>query len=570
MGFAAAPEVRGVPCKACGEAAHDESGAVCLAGGGLRGLRREDLNETYDIAVVGSGYAGSLLAMIARRLGHSVVLIEKGAHPRVVIGESSTPLSNLLLEELAKRYGLTAVRPLAKWGSWQQEYPNVACGLKRGFTFHHHVLGAARPADPDRGDQLLVVASPRDEIADTHWYRADFDHWLVREAQKLGVVYADQVALRQFEDGEGEVTLRGDQNGRDAVFRTKFVIDASGPRGFLHHALQLAEGELPDYPATQALYSHFSGVRRLEGGAFSRMGTETPPYPIDAAAVHHVFEGGWIWVLQFNNGVTSAGVAAMDGFASRLRFAEGAAAWERLLDLIPALKEQFAAAKAERPFTHLRRVSFRSAQIAGDRWALLPSAAGFADPLLSTGFPLTLLGVARLAEIIEQDWETPAFSDRLREYAARTDAELVATSRLIGALYANMSNFPVFVALSLLYFAAASFSEAARRLGKAHLASSFLLCEDPAFGPACASLFARARHSLTNAESERLIQDILAVIEPFNVAGLGGAERRNWYPVEASDLSRGARKLGATPEEIRAMLRRCGFAGEDERIRDQG
>ena len=29
-------------------------------------------------------------------------------------------------------------------------------------------------------------------------------------------------------------------------------------------------------------------------------------------------------------------------------------------------------------------------------------AAGFVDPLLSTGFPLTLLGVARLAEIVEK------------------------------------------------------------------------------------------------------------------------------------------------------------------------
>ena len=36
------------------------------------------MNAHHDIAVVGSGFAGSLLAMIARRLGHSVVLIEKG------------------------------------------------------------------------------------------------------------------------------------------------------------------------------------------------------------------------------------------------------------------------------------------------------------------------------------------------------------------------------------------------------------------------------------------------------------------------------------------------------------
>jgi FADH2 O2-dependent halogenase len=52
---------------------------------------------SFDIAVIGSGFAGSLTAIIARRLGRSVVLIERGKHPRFAIGESSTPLANLLL-----------------------------------------------------------------------------------------------------------------------------------------------------------------------------------------------------------------------------------------------------------------------------------------------------------------------------------------------------------------------------------------------------------------------------------------------------------------------------------------
>jgi FADH2 O2-dependent halogenase len=66
--------------------------------------------------------------MIARQLGRSVVLIEKGRHPRVVIGESSTPLSNLLLEELVDRYDLTAVRPLTKWGVGGGLIPTLRVG----------------------------------------------------------------------------------------------------------------------------------------------------------------------------------------------------------------------------------------------------------------------------------------------------------------------------------------------------------------------------------------------------------------------------------------------------------
>src|SRR5271163_4136636 len=153
------------------------------------------LSHKYDIAVVGSGFAGSLMAMIASRLGRSVVLVDKGKHPRVVIGESSTPLTNLLLEELTVRYNLPSLSPLAKWGSWQRTYPDVACGLKRGFTFYHHDLGKPQTSPPDRSRQLLVAASPNNQIADTHWYRADFDHLLVRQAQEIGVDYFDETQL---------------------------------------------------------------------------------------------------------------------------------------------------------------------------------------------------------------------------------------------------------------------------------------------------------------------------------------------------------------------------------------
>src|SRR5215813_12716556 len=104
------------------------------------------MNADFDIAIIGSGFGGSLMALIARKLGRSVVLLERGRHPRFAIGESSTPLANLLLEELADRYDLPRLRPLSKWGTWQRTYPHVACGKKRGFSFFvHGAQEAERP-----------------------------------------------------------------------------------------------------------------------------------------------------------------------------------------------------------------------------------------------------------------------------------------------------------------------------------------------------------------------------------------------------------------------------------------
>jgi len=516
----------------------------------------------YDIAVVGSGFAGSLLAMIAHRLGRSVILLEKGKHPRFAIGESSTPLTNLLLEDLTTRYNLPALTPLAKWGTWQQTYPDLACGLKRGFTFYHHTLGKPAVADPNRTSQLLVAASPHDGIADTHWFRAEFDQLFVNEAQKIGVEYLDEANLRVLSESKDELRLDGSRRGQEVSIRAKYLVDATGPRGFLHHALELPEFPIPDMPPTQALYSHFAHVGRL--GDVTHESCEQPPYPADDAAVHHIFDGGWIWVLQFNNGVTSAGVAATDDAALRLQLDDGAVAWHRLLGLIPNLQQQFATAKTLRPFVHVPRLSFRSGAVAGDRWVLLPSAAGFVDPLLSTGFALTLLGVARLAEIIEQDWGSASFGTRVQAAACKSEGELLATGRLIGSLYASMENFPVFVSLSLLYFAAVIFSETARRLGKPELARSFLLHDRPVFGAQCLELFARVQRNSDPQESAQLCEEIIRAIEPLNLAGLGNPRRRNWYPVEAQDLFEGAWKVGATREQITQLLNRCGFRPQPE------
>lgn len=496
--------------------------------------------------------------MIAHRLGRSVVLLERGKHPRAVIGESSTPLSNLLLEDLATRYDLPRLKPLTKWGSWQEHYPKIACGLKRGFTFYHHLPGHPAETDPDRLNQLLVAASPHDQIADTHWYRADFDELLVHEAQALGIDYVDEIKLERFTDHGREVLLKGVKDGREIAFRARFVVDATGPRGFLHHALHLPEVPIPSYPSTQGLYGHFSGVKRLDQAPAYSV-AETPPYPVDDAAVHHVFDGGWIWVLRFNNGITSAGVAATDATATGLHLADGEPAWKQLVNSIPALKEQFANAQAERTLTHARRLSFMSGAICGEKWAMLPSAAGFVDPLLSTGFPLTLLGVSRLADILERDWSSSHFHRRLQDYATQTTDELLATSRLIASLYANMNNFPVFTALSLLYFAAASHSEIARRLGKPQLAPSFLLHDHATFGPASRELLERALHVHTKQESASLIEDILRSVEPIDVAGLCNRQRHNWYPVDSADLFSSAKKIGATREEIAHLLQSCGF-----------
>src|SRR5262249_35021017 len=208
--------------------------------------------------------------------------------------------------------------------------------------------------------------------------------------------------------------LKGPRKGESVEFKADLVIDASGPRGFLQRALWLPEKPLPAMPTTQALFSHFIDVAPLTD-SFSTDGL-TPPYPPEQAAVHHLFRGGWIWVLKFNNGITSAGIAATDELANALELKSGEPAWRRLLAQLPSLEESFYAARNVVPFVFQPRVAFQSGRLTAPNWVMLPSAAGVVDPLMSTGFPLTLLGIARLAGILKKDWQRLSFQAARMEY----------------------------------------------------------------------------------------------------------------------------------------------------------
>ncbi len=519
---------------------------------------RPEIRVDVDVAIIGSGFSGSLAALALRQTGRRVVLLERGRHPRFAIGESTTPLTNLLIEEFADRYDLPHIRVFSKWGTWQQARPDIAAGLKRGFTFVFHRHGEPFTDDDSHARQLMVAASPHDGIADTHWYRPDFDRMLVEEAQRAGAEYLDEVQLETATPSPARLTLEGTRHGQRLVVQAGFVIDASGPRGFLTRMLGSGDVRPRWLPPTQGLYTHFTGVGLWEHVCPP---SGTPPYPPDDAALHHVFPGGWIWMLRFNNGITSAGAAVTDALAAEIGIGDREAAWSRLLARLPSVRDQFRTRQPTLPFVHAPRVAYRCGQVTGDRWALLPSAAGVIDPLLSTGFPLTLLGLGRLLRVIETTNDGPERADALRAYERDTQDELDITEQLVAALYACMHDPPLFTRLSLLYFAAASFSETVRRLGRPHMAPGFLLHRHPAFGVelrACASIAATAPEGRARAE---LFDRISRTIEPFDAAGLNDDSRRGWYPVLARDLIDNASKLDASVEEVEQLLDRCGLRG---------
>jgi FADH2 O2-dependent halogenase len=486
-----------------------------------------------DLAVIGSGFGGTLLALLAHRLGFAVALLERGIHPRFAIGESSTPLADFKLAAVADHFGLDWLRPFAKYGTWKATCPHVGCGLKRGFSFFRQEPGRAYAPRHDNANALLVAASPDDARSDTHWFRADFDAYLVGRAVEAGVPYRDRLEIQSLHHERAGWTLEGVGPDGAVEVRAGFVVDATGDGQLLGRALGLEPVTSAALRArSRALYSHFRGVARWQdlleetGGEAA---TAEHPYPCDAAALHHILDGGWMWVLRFDNGLTSAGFS-LDPEAHPVRPGESAAGeWARLLNAYPSLGRQFASAEVLRPLVRTGRLQRRWAQAAGNDWALLPHAAGFLDPWLSPGIAQTLFAVHRLGRVLAEDWAGAGRGRRLAEYGRAVLRELAWVDEITSAGFACFDRFEVLAAVTMVYFVAAIYCEERERAGRAGTDEAFLLADDPTYREAAAALF-REAPTLPAGDAVRFATAVGRALGPYNETGLCDPRRRNLYP----------------------------------------
>jgi FADH2 O2-dependent halogenase len=507
----------------------------------------------FDLTVVGSGCAGAALARAVQLGGKHVLLVERGRHPRFALGESSTPLAALALERLAERRAMPDLRDLAAYGRWRARLDHLRRGLKRGFTFYHHRRG--EPFAPGLANErrLLVAASPDDAIADAHWLRADVDAHLVARAEAAGVCYRDGLVLDGCEIGDGAVDLAGTGEGGRVTARTAFVVDASGPGGFLAGALELPGAEPAATLATGLLFAHLAApgsfVATAETGG-ERF--EAGPYPDDRAAVHHLLVEGWMYVLPFDHDVASCGflVEGAPEAAGIDPARDAVGAWRAMLARYPTLERQLGGASFVVGPRWVPRVQHRLARACGERWAMLPHAFAFTDPLFSTGLAQSFLAVERLAGLLLDGEGT------LEEYGAQLAREASQVERVVALAYAARGDMRAFTAVALLYFAAVSFEEVRQRLlpppgGRAWCWQGFL----GGGNPAMEGLFAEAGARLA-ADPAGFPAWVEGRIAPRNVVGLGDPRRRNLYPVDLDVLVAAAPLLGMSAAEMRASLPR--------------
>jgi len=485
-----------------------------------------------DIVVAGAGFAGSLMALVLHSLGLKVCLVEKGQHPRFAIGESSTPIADMILRDLSAKYNLPWLAAFSRYGSWQQAHPEIVCGLKRGFSYFKHYPGKPFTTNTNHTNELLVAASTNDTQSDTNWLRADFDAFLVDKVKEAGITYVDLTAILLAErENDSKWKFYG-ANGK--CFETDFLIDASGNGFLLEQAFGIktsSDGFLTD---SFAVFSHFNHVPRwMDMLKKSNIPTGDFPYDPDNSALHQVIDEGWLWMLRFNDERTSLGFA-LNAKKTDLKDQSPEQIWNALLRKYPSIGDMFKDIPlSAQPGTILKspRLQRRIEHCFGPGWAVLPHTAGFIDPLFSSGIAHSLTGIQRLADILQQHWgQTRELHQALAQYEHGIFEELTFIDQLVAGCYDTMEHFELFNAWSMLYFAATIQYE--QRKLKQLPPGSFLGADDQEMR-AMVDLSYRELTTILEYPTETATSEFTARIRqriaPVNIAGLLDPALKNMY-----------------------------------------
>lgn len=488
-----------------------------------------------DVAILGSGFGGSIMALTLEAIGLRPVVLDRAEHPRFAVGESSSPTANMILRALADRYDRPRLRPLSAHGPWRETYPEVTGGRKRGFSYFRHRRGEPFSPGPDHANELLVAASSDPYHSDTQWLRADVDAFLADEVRADGIPLLENTAVTDVARGDRwrVAARRGDEDVRCTA---DFVVDATGGAQLLP-SLGYAAPAPSLATRSRALFSHFRGVPRWRDEVADRGGRVADhPFPCDEAAVHHVLDDGWLWELRFDDGRVSAGLV-LDAEAPPGDLSPREE-WRARLQEYPTLARRFADAEiVDPPGTIVRtgRLQRLVDRAAGPGWALLPSTAGFVDPLHSTGVAHTLSGVERLGRLFERHGAVPP-ADALEAYSTAVRRELRVVDDLVRLCYDALPSFRAWTASTMFYFAAATTYERRRAdaNGVPDTPPSFLCADEDRLRTAVRR--ARTRLSGNGGATAGYASFVEDAVRPFNEVGLFAPPTPNMYPHTAAPV----------------------------------
>lgn len=387
-----------------------------------------------DVVILGGGIAGTILATVLARGGAKVEVLDAGHHPRFTVGESTIPHTSTLFRLIAERYDVPEIKTLATFHS---AYANISSnnGIKRGFNFYWHEPGKSQ--DPALTHQVPIPSIMHTE---THFFRAELDHWILKLAERYGAVVRQGVRVTRVDLNESGVTITSNQGHN---LRARYLIDAGGYRSILASTLDLREEPCRFRHHSRSMFTHMQSVAPWEQVAACNLG----PVRGSQSTLHHIFDGGWIWVIPFNNhprassNLVSVGIT-VDPRKHPRRDVPASQEFAEFISSYPDIQRQFANARPVRDWVATGRLQYSSSRTIGHRWALAMHAAGFLDPLFSRGLSFTMDWINSFAWRLLKALAEDDFSiDRFEPVEQLTQELLNYNDGLVANAFTSFSSF---------------------------------------------------------------------------------------------------------------------------------
>ncbi|SNQ50009.1 Monodechloroaminopyrrolnitrin halogenase PrnC [Frankia canadensis] len=401
----------------------------------------------YSVAILGSGIAGSTLANILARHGHSVVLVDSGSHPRFALGESTIGETTYLLKLLAERFD---VPELAHVSSFEgvRSHVTSACGVKRNFGFVYHREGHVQ--NPEEVTQCNVSEFPNGP--EMHMHRQDIDSYLFYTAVRYGAEPRQRTWVEKVEFSADAATLTTRSGDR---LRVRYVVDASGRNSVLASTFGLREDPCRFRTSSRTLFTHMVGVT-----PFDEVTTPSgQPSEWHQGTLHHIFDGGWLWVIPFDNHQRATNPLCSVGLnldTRRFPKEPGRSAdqeWADFLSRFPSVARQFAGARPAWDWVSTGRTQYSSSRTVGDRWAMMSHAAGAIDALFSRGMANTMQVIYAFAPTLLAALDDDDFSaERFNHIDALNQTILDVNDKLVHGSYVSFRDFDLWRAWSKVWF----------------------------------------------------------------------------------------------------------------------
>ncbi|MEN8183351.1 MAG: tryptophan 7-halogenase [Myxococcota bacterium] len=381
------------------------------------------MRADLDVAILGGGLAGNLLArQLRRRLpGLRVGLFERSRDPAYKVGESTVEIAG---HYLIRRQGLSRYL-------YEEHLP------KNGIRYFFD--------SPERDTPLLEMSElgtvnlpfhPSFQID-----RARMETDLLEMNRREGVdvrLGVEVTAVELCESGGPHVVELCSRSGRERL-RARWLVDAAGREGLLARQL--------DWRVPESEHRIGSAWARFEGVAdIDQLGDEAFRGRVRHTArglstLHFLHSGYWIWVIPLRGGLTSVGVVGSPVRDVRLRTPEG---FRSFLDGHRAVRELMDNAKSV-DFGSLGRIAYGARHfLDARRFALVGEAASAADPLYSPGIDFIALENDFLTDLVAREAEGEGqrqLTRRTRLYDRFVAFRHEATMGLYRGLYGMIGSY---------------------------------------------------------------------------------------------------------------------------------